>query len=118
MVRKVQIEDDIDELEAKLAKNVKSAKEDLSEQIDLLQSQIKGKRPKPGDPDLETKNKKYAQFLVSAINGVDLLRACLRKIFDRLKGIVMSVVNWIKRGVRGVINFIRDGFRAIRDFFN
>lgn len=118
MVREVQNEDDVDELESKLSSRVEQTKQDFNTQIDALQQQIKSKRPQPGDLNYAQKKEQYVQFLATAVDGVDLIRASLRQVFDRLKKIVMSVVDWIKRRITGVINFIRDGFRALRSLFS
>ena len=117
MIHQVRSEDDINFLEEQLSHTVNETKNDFNARIDQLQSDIKSRRPNQNDPDFNNKSKQYATFLGNALTGMDKLRSCLGQIFQRLKGIVMSVVNWIKESISTAINFIRDGFRSLKNLF-
>lgn len=116
MINLSETEDEIDELENKLSRNVESAKEDLNQQIDSLQLSITSKRPQPGDPNYAKKREQYVKLLSSSVDGMDLLRAGLTKIFNRLKQIVTNILGWIARKISGIVRMIKDAFTGLISF--
>ena len=118
MVTAVQTEKNIEALQNQLGALVEDTKRDFNRQVDSLQEQIKSLKPSTNDPDFERKNEQYARFLASSIEGMRSMRTILRQVFDRLCGIVSSIVDWMRRKVRAIVVSIRDMFRDLIRLFS
>jgi hypothetical protein len=110
-------ESNINELEAMLKRKVNSVKEDMNNRIDEIQKAITSRRPNQNDPDYARKEDQYAKLLSESVMGMDLLKAWLQNIFNRLQQIVKSIIYWISNKIKGIARHIKDAFANLFQIF-
>ncbi len=110
-------EPDIDDLEAMLKYKVEDTKQDMSNRIDEIKNAVTSRRPNPNDPDYARKQAQYAQLLSESVKGMNLLKGWLQNIFNRLKQIVTSIIQWIANKIMGIARRIKDAFISLFQIF-
>ena len=102
---------DADEAEESLDEACDELKRNCNKKIDEMKEEVKQKRPK--NPTAE-EEQRYAQFIGAMAVGFRTFSNVLNAIFQRLRDLIATVIDWIRRGIAWTALTVREAFSAIR----
>lgn len=106
-------ENDLRQLEGTLDDARQNLHQELDMQLKSYSNAVKGKKPVYGTPADDFAYDAYRMVLNEANTDARRIHSWLGRIFDTLKGLIVSIVNKIRKNAIGLWDFIRREFRKL-----
>ena len=114
-VNQVQDSTDADEAERLLDKVCNQCVDQFKTQMEEIKVSVKSKSAMCTNSE---DREKYTLFVKEVANGIRSTQAFFDRIFERIRHIVQTVVNWIRNGLNWITNIVTDTFKTIQEFFH
>jgi hypothetical protein len=86
--------------------------------IDEIKASVKKCKPDPSSSSYHEDEKKYKAYVEATANGIAKSTSLFNQVFERLRGIVLHVVECIKAGIKYIWNQLNEAFAAVKALWN
>ncbi|CAF3329206.1 unnamed protein product [Rotaria socialis] len=106
-------DDELDRLEAELEAAANRLKEELDKQLKMVLDKTRMNKPPPGAGPEDPEYKKYKSLLENVVAGINNTTSWLVSIFQRIQGIIGSIIDKIKKKASDIIDCITKWFQHL-----
>jgi hypothetical protein len=100
---KEHVNDAPEDVEKQLSQRLHNFRTSINEQLSVVENSIFQHAPKKNEPNYDTKQAQYKEFLSGASNSLKEMSDMLNNLFTRLKDVFSKILQWIVENLPNIV---------------